>query len=535
MARLKGIAPFSGNFEPQIAAPLDARLTVATHADLTNASAWLANDGGTYVYKGLLVAVTDDPNPSNNGIYYLTDLDVTQATNWKKLDTAGAYDLHPRTRLDNLIANGGFYTNATGWTYSGTEQVKEVVSSTGALSGYAFHLASSSNSNLLLSQQLLTAQNREYSAIAISLKVKKEVNDAGVFNINLLEGSNTTVTKQYNFADTDWHDILFIAPISSATATLTVNFSYSALSAYHGYYISDVYIVPTIDISAQVTYTNASPTPISLGGVSQGTTFNAKTMKDMWDMLLYPELFPTLTAPSASISVDASEGLHEIGEQIESIDFTTTFNRGAITPAYGTSGYRSGLPSSYTAHGPGFGSGFNTTSTALSHTDTINDYTIASGDNTWYYEVFYSAGEQPLSSKGNNYSTPLPAGSVVTNNFVITGVYPYFGTSVDIATLTKQALALHNAPYFQVNMVAESGGNKQKAAFSSSHSAITGVQFFNTVSNQWEWINGSKANSLSAFTTSATQITINGASVNYTVYTWNGATVGARQLRFYTT
>ena len=40
--------------------------------------------------------------------------------------------------------------------------------------------------------------------------------------------------------------------------------------------------------SGSVTYTNPTPTPVAVGGVPAGSTFNAKTMQEMWDLLLYP-------------------------------------------------------------------------------------------------------------------------------------------------------------------------------------------------------------------------------------------------------
>lgn len=85
MARNKGIAPFSGNFEPQIAAPLDARVVVDNKSDLTLSTTWQAHDGSVYVYKGMLVVVANDADTNNNGVYYLKDEDYTQENNWIKV------------------------------------------------------------------------------------------------------------------------------------------------------------------------------------------------------------------------------------------------------------------------------------------------------------------------------------------------------------------------------------------------------------------------------------------------------------------
>jgi hypothetical protein len=50
--------------------------------------------------------------------------------------------------------------------------------------------------------------------------------------------------------------------------------------------------------SASVTYTNANPTPLTIGGIPAGSTFSNKTMTEMWNALLYPYI-----QPSASLTV----------------------------------------------------------------------------------------------------------------------------------------------------------------------------------------------------------------------------------------
>ena len=278
-------------------------------------------------------------------------------------------------------------------------------------------------------------------------------------------------------------------------------------------------------------YTNLTPTPSTLGGIPAGSTFTAQTTAQMLDALLYPEFYPTLTAPSSTFTLTQS-GYHEIGEVVATLNFTSTFSRGGITPAYGTSGYRSGLPNEYKYTGTGLS---NRASTSLSDSETVSSYTVLTGAQSWTSIVAYDAGEQPLSSKGNDYSTPLAAGDASTKTVSITGVYPWFATSVAIATLTKQALTSMSSSYVQVTMIAEDGVDKQKACFPDVWSAITGIMFYNTVSSAWEYVNGSKANSLLTFTTSATTETIQGNVINYTLFTNNTATIGSRQLRFYTT
>lgn len=82
MARTSGSLAISSNFEPQIAAPFDARAIVPSKADLTDSGNWTALDGVSYVYKGMTVTVAEDSTTSNNGIYILTGSDVTNINDW---------------------------------------------------------------------------------------------------------------------------------------------------------------------------------------------------------------------------------------------------------------------------------------------------------------------------------------------------------------------------------------------------------------------------------------------------------------------
>lgn len=81
----KGTFVLSANYEALIAAPLDARQAVQYKIDLTTPATW-QNSGEVYLYNGLLVAVTQDSVPENNGIYRLTDAaNYTQEASWLRI------------------------------------------------------------------------------------------------------------------------------------------------------------------------------------------------------------------------------------------------------------------------------------------------------------------------------------------------------------------------------------------------------------------------------------------------------------------
>jgi hypothetical protein len=274
------------------------------------------------------------------------------------------------------------------------------------------------------------------------------------------------------------------------------------------------------------TYTNTDPTPINFPSdddpnIPSGTTFTNKTFPEMMDLMLYPELDPTLTNPSNTFSISPS-GLREIGETIATITLSATFNKGSISPAYGTTGFRSGDPNNYVYTGT---DASDNASTALTDTETISSYTVLLGSNSWTGAVAYNEGPQPLTSKGNNFSSPLSAGTTPAITRTITGVFPVFATTSAIGTLTKQSLQSMTT-YIQVSMVAETGGNKQTIDIPDAWATITGAQQFNTFSGTWDSIN------LSQFTITSVTNTIQGNPINYKRYTHNSNTIGARQLRF---
>ncbi len=295
----------------------------------------------------------------------------------------------------------------------------------------------------------------------------------------------------------------------------------------------------TIDSNANVSFTNATPTPQNFPGnspfdnISTGTTFSNKTFTEMMNMMLYPELFPSLTNPSQTNFTLSPSGFREIGEQfaIGGITLSSTFSRGSINPAYGTNGFRSGLPNAYIYTGPGSVLTPQSSTSLTNSTATAAVYTIVQGAQSWTSRVAYDAGQQPLSSTGNNFNSPLPAGQ--TNNNLtrtITGVYPVFATTVNISTLTKQGLQSMTSN-ITVDVVTESGGGgaKQTIDIPQAFSTITGLQQFNTLSNVFDNIN------LATFTVTSVTKTIQGVSnIPYDRYTHNGSVIGARKLRFLT-
>jgi hypothetical protein len=271
-------------------------------------------------------------------------------------------------------------------------------------------------------------------------------------------------------------------------------------------------------------YTNEAYTGTAertVGGITNGQVFTNATMATMWDTLIKQEYFPTLTAPSSTFTASIT-GLREVGEVI-SVTFNSAFNRGSINPQYtAASPFRSGLPNTYQFVGSGLS---NQAKQDLTDAQTVSGYTVLINAQNWQGRVAYDAGVQPKSSYDNDFSTPLAAGNTSYITRTITGVYPFFATTVNLVTMTKQALLAHAATA-TISMVAEDGVDKQKFEVAVSYGTLSAIQQYNTLSGLWDTI------STATFTMTTVSRDINGTMTNYRLYTHNGATIGARQVRF---
>ena len=252
-------------------------------------------------------------------------------------------------------------------------------------------------------------------------------------------------------------------------------------------------------------------TSVTVGGIASGTTYPTDTsFETLFRDMLNPVAYPTLTNPSATMSATGAK-LLETGATLNTT-FTITFSRGSISPAYGTSGYRSGAADEYTLDGT---------------TQSGNTFskTITSAKTSYQGSVSYLAGEQPKDSVGNNYQSPLPAGSVNTNTITYEFVDALWANVSNIATIAKQALVSKSAKQKDFSFPAQTVANPEVFDVPASWT-VTAVQVKNDLSGAYE-------DALSQFTvTDVTHDDAAGNSVAYKRYTFSlGYDTGARSVR----
>lgn len=191
-----------------------------------------------------------------------------------------------------------------------------------------------------------------------------------------------------------------------------------------------------------VKYTSALPddltTPNAVGGIGKGTTvadLKEKTLSQIVDDLLFPEVNPTITEPSASIALASgfsSNGVYEIGANapVSGTNVKGTANLGKITVPGKADMNRAGEKTGETYY-------YGSTGT----NETLPDK-ITAGTMQYRYKFDYSAGPQPLTSKGNNYGSPLAAGSKISAVVTIYGTYPYFSNGAQASTTNNELSSL---------------------------------------------------------------------------------------------
>ena len=245
----------------------------------------------------------------------------------------------------------------------------------------------------------------------------------------------------------------------------------------------------------------------TVGGIASGKQYAANTpLETLFRDMLNPGENPTFTAPSATLSASGGT-LVEEGETAQKT-LTVNFNRGKIDPAYGTSGYRSGVATGYSLNGGASQSG---------NTFTV---TVSEANKTFAATVAYAAGEQPKNSAGQNYGEPLAAGSVTTNTLTFEIVAALWSNAANIATVAKETLISRSVKEKRFDFPAQTAANPEIFDVPATWT-VTAVELLNTLNNQW-------VDDTSEF--DVTDVTH--GTVAYKRYTYNGGdATGARSIR----
>jgi len=145
MSRERGTFNFAANFELLKKGPIDASQLVETYADLMNPATWEDNKGLIWLFDGKTVSVSNNADPSKNGLYYLNDAaNYTSTSSWVKL---GAQSGSTINDIQNIGLGVGVFSGITGTSV----QLRSIIGSGNtnvSLSGDSIVINSTDSTNL---------------------------------------------------------------------------------------------------------------------------------------------------------------------------------------------------------------------------------------------------------------------------------------------------------------------------------------------------------------------------------------------------
>lgn len=306
----------------------------------------------------------------------------------------------------------------------------------------------------------------------------------------------------------------------------------------------------TVDLSpyakkSDISYTTDLPdslvVPQTIGGISKGTKVSdleGSTISQMFDNLLFPEVQPTIQAPSAAIHFKdtfSSNGVYEVGTTAPiAANFDTSFNRGTCTVVGQANKNRAGNLDSGNSF---IYYGGDTSAKTLPAKVTL-------GTMQYNYHAAYAQGDTLVTSKGNKASVtpnPLPAGSVNSSNLTIFGTYPYYcngqsaSSSSGDSNFPTSATPDTKLPLYKwtdtlvgAKFASEAATGTRMQFMYSNRKRVTKVEFYNSISGKWETFDTSNYNAKSGIKTYSVQ----GTNETYNILTTTGPLSGSVQYRF---
>jgi hypothetical protein len=276
--------------------------------------------------------------------------------------------------------------------------------------------------------------------------------------------------------------------------------------------------VKTVDLAEIIKYKSTLSDDIAtvnvLGGIPAGTTvaqLKNKTFSQLFDELIFPTINPTFEPPIASLSlksVSTTPIIQEVGTTGASVPVAASFNAGYNPGAIKIAGVKKQNRGGSFRPDESFIYINNNPANKKFPTE------IPEGIIIYNYRAAYAQGPQPLDSKGNNYQTPLPAGTVDSAAVTVNGVYPYFTNKDNNEAFAKLTLTIYNT--LSVVKFKAEGPNKHAFKLPVKYT-LTKVELLNTLSGKYENYGTDK------FTKTIENIEVQGKQVEYAVYTRNDA------------
>lgn len=299
----------------------------------------------------------------------------------------------------------------------------------------------------------------------------------------------------------------------------------------------------TFNFSSLLLYSSKLPddtvVPEKIGNIPAGTKVSElkeRSVSEILDDVLFPELQPSVTEPKAIISF-ASESLRsgyifEVGAAAPQ-EFNTRFFKGVASVVGLQKQSRSGelIEDSLTG--------------IVCNGSVSLPAEISLGDMEYCYQAHYDKGPEILTSKGIPSTVitpnPLPEGIVKSQPLVLKGSYPYISNGIEASPeyqelslpvnfISDSKLPLKDWKTKVIGvMFASEAYNDQRITFRFQEGKqLLKVEYFNTIGGAWNIFNPENYE----VTPDHSEKIIQGHRVNYKVFTTKGNLLGAIQLRF---
>ena len=174
-------------------------------------------------------------------------------------------------------------------------------------------------------------------------------------------------------------------------------------------------------------------TNIEVGGITKGTAVDKdEGISEFLKKMLVTTYYPTYVTPSATLTY-AGNALMKVGSAINPMAGTVAFNPGAIMLDGTKQANRAGNATSFTLQSSGADTEFTETNTSGNFMVTEMKRN-SKGNITLTATVNHEAGPQPKDSDGNDYQSPLGAGTVTTTK-TIEFILPFYWGASDTPTV----------------------------------------------------------------------------------------------------
>ena len=523
MARnLGSINPFNLNFEIGVNAPIDARLKCPTYDDL------LGNDTALpYAYKGMVVSVTDDPDPTKNGVYVriganIGEAGVSEAEDWKK--------------IDGKITAFEVIDSAVDGDYVG-EQIIRITQSNGSSEDDTFF-------------DILTSGFAGGGGFRfLELAYDDDDQSAGFL------GNSAA----FDFLQGDVFRIQNTGALVDGLYYCTVDTSHPGtpqggpiVGVISGYVGDGTFVLFHEDVEpGDQLYNSSVPsgtvTVEDHGGIPANTDVDTlsngtNTLSDILDQILFPAICPTAPSGVPSIaftSSPADNSLFLVGETID-IDFTTgAANLGLWNTSDGSSQVYQGDIITSTLTGPNALNQDLIVTNNNPENPSVTGHTIVQGSgagNTWTLTTIFAAGTDPVDNFGDTCDGLAPGSTTKISSIDFEGVYPVFaGTSTtytpgavsdtwdssmdpSAGNASWSPIALFSFENLSTKEIYQGYGESDNAATWVNHRFAVpnalGLSSIQVDAGQLGWQNAINSfNVIGGLT-----LTINGQSVGYTIY-----------------